>query len=68
MEEDVLGTMRTVHPTTYVECSRCSKMVRQQDARVVEGTALADNSEYELLCPDCYAALVAGEQDLSDES
>jgi hypothetical protein len=68
MEEDVLGTMRTVHPTTYVECSRCGTMVRQQDAREVEGTALADQSEYEQFCPDCYAALVAGEPDLSDEA
>ena len=66
MEEDVLGTMRTLHPVSYVECSRCGTMVRQQDIRVVEGTALANQSEYEQLCPDCYAALVAGEPDLSD--
>jgi endogenous inhibitor of DNA gyrase (YacG/DUF329 family) len=67
MEEDVLGTMRAVHPTTYVECSRCGKMVRQLDAHIVVGTALADQSEYAQLCPDCYAAVVAGEQDLTDE-
>lgn len=69
MEEDVLGTMRAVNPATtmYVECSRCSKMVRQQDAHIVQGTALAAGSEYEQLCPDCYAELATGEQDLQEE-
>lgn len=67
MEEDVLGTMRTVNPspaTTYVECARCSKMVSQEDARVVPSTALDNVSEYEHLCASCYEALTEGEQDL----
>jgi hypothetical protein len=70
MEEDVLGTMRTISAsasTTYVECSRCSKMTPRRDAHLVPGTALDGLSEYEQLCPDCYAALAEGDQELPAE-
>ncbi len=67
MEEDVLGTMRTISPSTaitYVECSRCSKMISKQEAHLVPGTALDNVSDYEQLCSSCYEALTEGEQDL----
>lgn len=67
MEEDVLGTMRAISTSSsaYVECSRCGKMTPRQDAHLVPSTALDAVSEYEQLCPDCYAALAEGDQDLS---
>lgn len=65
MEEDVLGTMRTISTTTYVECSRCGKPTPRRSAYVIPSDALDSNSEYEQLCPECYAALADGEQDLS---
>ena len=66
MEEDVLGTMRAISTSTsaYVECSRCAKVTPLQDVHLVPGTALDAVSEYEQLCPDCYAALAEGDQDL----
>jgi hypothetical protein len=66
MEEDVLGTMRAISTSTsdYVECSRCTKMVLRQDVHLVPSTALDAVSEYEQLCPDCYAALAEGDQEL----
>ncbi|HEX9056569.1 MAG TPA: hypothetical protein VF818_03470 [Ktedonobacterales bacterium] len=69
MEEDVLGTMRTIHASTsaYVECSRCSKMIRQEDAHLLQGTALDGLSEYEQLCPECYAAAIQGNEELPAE-
>jgi hypothetical protein len=66
MEEDVLGTMRTVSkPVVYMKCARCGKMTPQADAVVVPADALSTHSEYEHLCASCYAALEDGEQDLS---
>lgn len=67
MEEDVLGTMRAIGTSSteaYVECSRCSKMTPRQDVHLVPSTALDALSEYEQLCPDCYAALTEGDQGL----
>lgn len=65
MEEDVLGTMRTVSkPVAYVTCARCGKMTAQADAFVVPADALSAHSEYEHLCATCFAALEDGERDL----
>lgn len=65
MEEDVLGTMRTIgKPLAYVACSRCSRMTPLEDAFVVPADALSGHSEYEHLCRSCYAALEDGERDL----
>jgi hypothetical protein len=61
MEEDVLGPMRTLPASDYVGCSRCSKMTPRRDVHVVQSTALDGLSEYEQLCPTCYAAFIAGD-------
>ena len=66
MQEDVLGTRRTAVTETYVTCARCSKATRLRYARVIQSDVLSDsNSEYEYLCPECQAALAAGEKDLT---
>jgi hypothetical protein len=64
VEEDVLGTMRTINTPTYVECSRCGKPTPRQSAHVIPSDALDSTSEYEQLCSECYAALADGEQEL----
>jgi DNA-directed RNA polymerase subunit RPC12/RpoP len=65
MQEDVLGTRRTAVTESYVTCARCGKATRRRYARIIQSDVLSDsNSEYEYLCPDCQAALAAGEKDL----
>lgn len=68
MEEDVLGTMRSVHApdnaSHMVACSRCAQMVPVAETHLIQGDALDAGSEYEQLCASCYAALLAGERDL----
>lgn len=66
MEEDVLGTMRTVNTSTHATCSRCSRVVPVSDIHVIPSDALGAISEYEQLCSECYAALQDGDQDLPD--
>lgn len=66
MEEDVLGTMRAAHAPALVACSRCQTMAPIQEMHLVPGDALMSGSEYEQLCPRCYAALLAGERDLGE--
>lgn len=64
MEEDVLGTMRTISQPTYVECSRCGTMTPRRRIHVVPSDALDALSEFEQLCDSCYTALVRGETEL----
>ena len=64
MEEDELGTQRAITHRTYVACSRCGTMTPRETATIVPGDALEDHSDYTYLCPDCWKALEAGEQDL----
>ena len=64
MEEDELGTMRSLSPSSYVICARCARIIRPEESVVVAGDALSSPSDYEQLCTRCYAALIEGEQDL----
>jgi hypothetical protein len=65
VEEDVLGTMRTLSaPATYVGCSRCGRVTLQRDIHVISSDALESKSEFEYVCPACYKALAGGEQEL----
>lgn len=66
MEEDVLGTMRTLQASTYAACSRCSRVTNIADMRVIQSDATGAVSEYEQVCAECYAALQDGDQDLPD--
>lgn len=63
MQEDILGTMRTVMPSTiFITCSRCGKQTPRSLARIVDATLLDDNhSEFAYICRDCDAAIKAGE-------
>lgn len=64
MQEDILGTRRTVVPVQYVQCTRCGRPVPREQAQLVPSDALADErSEYEYLCPTCVAELASGEKD-----
>lgn len=66
MQEDILGTQRTVLPIQYVQCARCGKPVPGQQAQLVPSNALSDErSEYEYLCQNCQAELASGEKDFS---
>jgi endogenous inhibitor of DNA gyrase (YacG/DUF329 family) len=66
MQEDVLGTRLTAISETYVNCARCNKATRLQDARIIQSDVLSDtNSEFEYLCPECQKALADGEKDLT---
>lgn len=69
MQEDVLGTQRTVAPAVVVvQCARCGKATPRAQARIVAPTTLSDShSEFEYLCRDCDAALNDGEQDLATD-
>ncbi|MFI5271807.1 MAG: hypothetical protein ACHQ4H_02085 [Ktedonobacterales bacterium] len=64
MEEDEIGTSRELGHTDYVACARCGQPTRKQDAALVQGDALEDNSEYTYLCTACQQALADGEVDL----
>lgn len=64
MEEDELGTQREIGHTEYVACARCGKMAAPSEMALVPSDALEENSEYDLLCPECQAALADGEQEL----
>jgi DNA-directed RNA polymerase subunit RPC12/RpoP len=65
MQEDFLGTRRTAVTETYVNCARCNKITRLQDARVVQSDVLSDShSDFEYLCLECQKALSEGEKDL----
>jgi hypothetical protein len=66
MEEDVLGTMRTLQPSSHVACSRCSRVAAISDMHVIQSDALGAISAYEQVCSECYAALQDGDQDLPD--
>jgi hypothetical protein len=68
VEEDVLGTMRTIHTSTHATCSRCSRVTSAGDIHVIPSNALGDISAYEQLCSECYGALQAGDQDLPDDA
>ncbi|HEV2579798.1 MAG TPA: hypothetical protein VGT44_03005 [Ktedonobacteraceae bacterium] len=66
MQEDVLGTRRTVISDPLVVCSRCNKVTRLRFARLVQSDVLSDShSEYEYLCEECQKALADGEKDLA---
>ncbi len=66
MQEDVLGTRLTAISETYVNCARCNKVTRLQDARIIQSDVLSDtNSEFEYLCLECQKALANGEKDLT---
>jgi DNA-directed RNA polymerase subunit RPC12/RpoP len=65
MEEDVIGTMRTIGTSPYVTCARCSRMARRDEATIVPSDAREGFSEYQYLCATCVAELAAGEQDLT---
>jgi hypothetical protein len=62
MEEDVVGTMRTLNTFNYVECSRCAKMTPASNIHVIPSDALGAISEYEQLCSECYEALSLGDE------
>lgn len=68
MEEDDLGTMRAVSPssspTDYVICVRCGRPTPPGELVVVPAAAFASNADDEQMCQRCYAALIEGEQDL----
>ncbi len=65
MQEDVLGTRRTVVSEIYFNCARCGKVTHLRHARVIQSDALSESrSEFEYLCPECQAALANGEKDL----
>ena len=64
MEEDEVGTNRSLGHDEYVACARCGRSTRQQDAALVQGDALEDRSEYQYLCAACLQALADGEVDL----
>jgi hypothetical protein len=65
MQEDVLGTRRTAIPEKLVTCSRCNKVVRLRDARLVQSDVLSGTiSEYEYICRECDKALAEGEKDI----
>jgi len=66
MQEDVLGTRRTVISETYVNCARCGKATSLRYARIIQSDALSESkSDFEYLCPECQQALDNGEKDLS---
>lgn len=66
MQEDILGTRRTViTEKSYVNCGRCGKVTQSRYAHVVPGDVLSDSlSDFEYLCPECQKALAEGEKDL----
>lgn len=66
MEEDVMGTQRTVNTSTHATCSRCSRVTSASDMHLIPSDALGAISEYDQLCSECYAALQDGDQDLPD--
>ncbi|HEY7982946.1 MAG TPA: hypothetical protein VID73_02180 [Ktedonobacterales bacterium] len=66
MQEDVLGTLRSVNTSTYATCSRCSRVTSASELRLIPADALGAISEYDQLCPECYAALQDGDLDLPD--
>jgi cytochrome c2 len=68
MEEDIVGTMRTLGvptATTYVDCARCGQMVPRERALLALSDAQAGVSEYQYLCASCHAALADGDQELA---
>lgn len=69
MEEDELGTMRTISPSfgpaQFIVCARCARATPAHDTVVVAADTLTSHSDYEQVCRRCYAALVEGEQDLA---
>ncbi|HEY7779717.1 MAG TPA: hypothetical protein VIC85_05850 [Ktedonobacterales bacterium] len=68
MEEDFVGTMRTLGvptATTYVDCARCGRMVPRERALPALSDAQADVSEFQYLCASCQAALADGDQELA---
>jgi RNA polymerase-binding transcription factor DksA len=69
MQEDILGTRRSVIPSTiFVQCSRCGKPIPRNQAKIVPSTTLSEgNSDFEYICRDCQKAMVAGESDISSE-
>jgi DNA-directed RNA polymerase subunit RPC12/RpoP len=64
VEEDEVGTNRSLGHAEYVTCARCGRPTRKQDAALVQGDALEDLSEYQYLCAACQQALADGEVDL----
>ncbi len=70
MEEDVLGTLRTVTRTAiFVPCSRCGKMTPRSQARIVDTAVLEDtHSEFSYICHECDHAIKAGEVEATEWS
>jgi hypothetical protein len=66
MEEDVMGTLRTMNTSTHATCSRCSRVASVSDMHLIPSDALGGVSEYDQLCSECYAALRDGDRDLPD--
>jgi hypothetical protein len=64
VEEDEIGTYRSLGHAEYVACARCGRSTRKEDAALVEGDALEDRSAYQYLCAACQQALADGEVDL----
>lgn len=64
MEEDELGTQRTIGHANYVTCSRCGRLEPESAMSIVPGDAFDDNSEFKYLCSTCQQELADGEQDL----
>lgn len=64
MEEDELGTQRTIGHPVYATCSRCGRQAPSSMMNVVPGDAFDDNSEFKYLCSTCQQELADGEQDL----
>lgn len=69
MQEDVLGTQRTVMPTAvFVTCTRCNRTVPRSAARIVASDILSEShSDFDYLCRDCQLALESGERDVASE-
>jgi DNA-directed RNA polymerase subunit RPC12/RpoP len=64
VEEDEVGIHRALGHKEYVTCSRCGRPIPRQEAAIVQGDALEDQSEYQYLCQTCQNTLANGEIDL----
>jgi len=66
MQEDVMGTRRTIMPSMiFVVCVRCGKETPRNQAKIVPASTLTDaNSEFEYICLECQQDLADGETEL----
>jgi hypothetical protein len=69
MQEDVIGTQRSVLPTMMlVQCVRCGKSVPRNEAKIVDANVFSESqSDFDYICRDCQTELSAGEGDIPDD-